>query len=451
MKEFLHTYIEKHREAMLRDLADFIAIPSVSNDKEKVAEALEFALGLGDRMGFPTENCLDGQVGVIEMGEGDETLGILAHVDVVPAGDAADWDTDPFTAVIRDDKVYGRGTIDDKAMIIASLYAMKAVMESGVPTHKKVQLILGTQEEVEWTDMNAYVKAYRLPDYGFSPDGEYPICNIEKGVADCEMEFDVSEEGKMPDGLFVTAIDCGIAANSVPGRATAILSDGSRMIAEGKAVHSSQPEAGVNALFLLCEKLQERGIVRNKLMKLLESVTASFRDLYGKDIGMYSESEYYRGEYVHRNVFAPTIFKAVDGNAKININLRFPYGVDEEELLGAMKKFAEEQGGSITFWDCLPAVFVSRESPFLQILAEAYEDVTGLKNEFTLAYGGSYAKAMPNVVSWGPLFPGEEDTCHEANEYISIDSLMTSTKIFAQAIAGIIQTEESLKQILETC
>lgn len=445
MKEVLYTYIENHREAMLGDFADFIAIPSVSSDKEKVAEALEFALKLGNRMGFRTENCLDGQVGVIEMGEGEEILGILAHVDVVPAGDAADWDTDPFTAVIKDDKVYGRGTIDDKAMIIASLYAMKAVMESGMPTHKKVQLILGTQEEVEWTDMNAYVKTYPLPDYGFSPDGEYPICNIEKGVVDCSMEFDISDEGKLPEGLFVTAIDCGIASNSVPGRATAILSDGSRVIAEGKSVHSSQPEAGINALFLLCEKLQEMGIVRNKLMILLESVTASFRDLYGKDIGMYSESEYYQGEYVHRNVFTPTIFKAADGKVTLNINLRFPYGVDEEELLGAMKNFAESHGGCITFWDCLPAVFVSKESPFLQILAEAYEDVTGLKNEFTLAYGGSYAKAMPNVVSWGPLFPGEEDTCHEANEYISIDSLMTSTKIFAQAIAGIIQMEESLK------
>jgi len=99
----------------------------------------------------------------------------------------------------------------------------------------------------------------------------------------------------------------------------------------------------------------------------------------------------------------------------------------------------------MTLWDCLPAVFVSRESPFLQFLADAYEDVTGLQNAYTLAYGGSYAKAMPNVVSWGPLFPGEEDTCHEVNEYISIDSLMCSTAIFAQAIAGIALTVESLK------
>jgi len=452
MKQFLRTYIENHKDEMLRDLDGVIAIPSVSSDKEQVAEALDFALDLGKRLGFRTENCLDGQVGVIEMGGGEETLGILAHVDVVPAGDHADWDSDPFTATIKDGKIYGRGTIDDKGMIIAALYAMKAAAvyaeQKGQPLHKKVQLILGTQEEVEWTDMDAYVKSYTLPDYGFSPDGEYPICNIEKGVADCRMEFDVVDDDiVMGDYLRIARIDCGTAQNSVPGRATAVLSNGEMITVEGKSVHACQPEEGINALFLLYEKLREKGVTKNKLMQLLESVTASFADIYGKAIGMYSESEYYEGEFVHRNVFTPTIFKAdaESGIAEFHINLRFPYGVEETDLLAAMTKFAEENGGRMTLWDCLPAVFVSRESPFLQFLADAYEDVTGLQNAYTLAYGGSYAKAMPNVVSWGPLFPDEEDTCHEVNEYISIDSLMCSTAIFAQAIAGIALTVESLK------
>ena len=447
MKDFLQNYINQHRSEMLKDLADFVAIPSVSEDIAEVRKALSFALQLGEKLGFRTENCLDGQVGIIEMGAGDETLGILSHVDVVPAGAPADWDTDPFTAVIKDGRVYGRGTIDDKGMIIASLYAMKAAeeyaAEKGLSIHKKVQLILGTQEEVEWTDMEAYVKTYPLPDYGFSPDGEYPICNIEKGVADCNMDFDVSDAAA--EGIFVTSIDCGVAQNSVPGRAVATLSNGEVVVAEGKSVHSCQPEEGVNALFVLCEKLQAMDIASNKLLKLLETVAESFQDLYGKAIGMYSESEYYMGEFVHRNVFTPTIFHAAEGKAHLNINLRFPCGVEEAELLAAMTKFAEENGGQITLWDYLPAVFVSKERPFLQFLAEAYEDVTGLENEFTLAYGGSYAKAMPNVVSWGPLFPGEEDTCHEVNEYIHIDSFMNSGKIFAQAIAGIVLMEESLR------
>ena len=95
--------------------------------------------------------------------------------------------------------------------------------------------------------------------------------------------------------------------------------------------------------------------------------------------------------------------------------------------------------------DCQPAVFVPKDRPFLKVFGECYEEVTGLKNEFTLEYGGTYAKAMPNIVSWGPIFPGEEDLCHQANEYIGVESLLVSTKIFAEAIAKIALSEKSFK------
>lgn len=449
MKNYLNAYLDDHKEEMLQVLSDFVAIPSVSSDMEKVREALEFALDLGEKMGFRTETCLDSQVGVIEMGNGEETLGILSHVDVVPAGDREDWDSDPYQTVIKDGRIYGRGTVDDKGMIVASLYAMKAAAEyaaeHNMPIHKKVQLILGTQEEVEWTDMDAYVEHYPLPDYGFSPDGEYPICNVEKGTADFTLTFDVAEEAEDADAVYVTAVDCGVAKNSVPGKAIATLSNGETITAMGKAVHSCQPERGVNALFVLCDMLKEKGVAKNKLMTLIDVVTEAFTDVYGRGIDMYDESEYYQGEFVHRNAFSPTLFHAKDGKAEVNINNRFAYGTKEQDLYDGMAKFAEANGGSVTEWTAMPAVFVSAESPFLKILAEAYEDVSGLKNEFTLAYGGSYAKAMPNVVSWGPLFPGEEDTCHEVNEYIDIKSMMNSAKIFAQSVAGIVLTEESLK------
>ena len=129
----------------------------------------------------------------------------------------------------------------------------------------------------------------------------------------------------------------------------------------------------------------------------------------------------------------------------LNINCRFPYGESEDRLLEGIKEFAAQNGGSVMDVYAMPAVFVSKEKPFLKICEKAYENVTGLKNEYTLAYGGSYAKAMPNIVSWGPIFPGEEDTCHEANEYISIDSLLKNTEIFANVIADITLSSESFK------
>lgn len=444
MNQRIRSFLEENEKNMQDDLKAFIAIPSVSSDHENVVQALRFILKLAETYGFEARSVLEDQVGVIEMGSGDETLGILTHVDVVPPGDMEDWDTDPFTAEIKDGRMYGRGTIDDKGMVIASLYAMRAVKELGLPLTKKVQLIMGTQEEVSWTDMDAYVKAYPLPDYGFTPDGEYPICNIEKGTVDQTMEFDITDTEE-PEGLYLKGLDIGIANNVVPGKAKAQLSDGSEITAVGKAVHSCQPERGDNAMFILTDQLKEMELEPNKLLSLLEAVREDMSDPFGSKVGLYSENEYYMGEFVHRNAFAPTIFKTKDRKATINVNVRFPYGEDSKRIQDNFENWAKAHGGHTVKVNDLPAVFVSRERPFLKVFAEAYEDVSPFKNEFTLAYGGSYAKAMPNVVSWAPLFPGEEDTCHEPNEYIDLANMLMSAEIFASSIEKIALSEESFK------
>ena len=444
MNQRIRSFLEENEKNMQDDLKAFIAIPSVSSDHENVVQALRFILKLAETYGFEARSVLEDQVGVIEMGSGDETLGILTHVDVVPPGDMEDWDTDPFAAVIKDGRMYGRGTIDDKGMIIASLYAMRAVKEQGLPLTKKVQLIMGTLEEVSWTDMDAYVKAYPLPDYGFTPDGEYPICNIEKGTVDQTMEFDITDTEE-PEGLYLKGLDIGIANNVVPGKAKAQLSDGREIIAVGKAVHSCQPERGDNAMFILTDQLKEMELEPNKLLSLLEAVREDMSDPFGSKVGLYSENEYYMGEFVHRNAFAPTIFKTKDGKATINVNVRFPYGEDSKRIQDNFENWAKAYGGHTVKVNDLPAVFVSKERPVLKVFAEAYEDISPFRNEFTLAYGGSYAKAMPNVVSWAPLFPGEEDTCHEPNEYIDLANMLMSAEIFASSIEKIALSEESFK------
>ena len=444
MNTALRDFLNDHEQEMHADLMDFIRIPSVSSDHENVVKALHFVLDLAKKYGFEAESYLDDQVGKIQMGTGEETLGILTHVDVVPPGDPADWDTDPFEPAIKGNRMYGRGTLDDKGMIITSLYAMRAVKELGLPMHKKVQLILGTQEEVEWVDMYAYVDKYPLPDYGFSPDGEYPICNIEKGSVDQLMEFDVKDEAE-PAGLYLKELDIGIATNVVPGRARAVLSNGEEIVATGKAVHSCQPERGDNAIFNLCRELRGREHAPNKLLTLMEAVTEDLSDPFGSKVGLYSADEYYMGEYVHRNAFSPTIFKTENGTARINVNVRFPFGEEPENIKSKFEAWAAKNGGKTVGFRSFPAIFVPKDKPFLKVFADAYEDVSPFKNEFTLAYGYSYAKAMPNIVSWAPLFPGEEDTCHEPNEFLDLDNMLMSAKIFAESIGKIVLSEESFK------
>ena len=446
----LANHIESRQPEIIDALCRFIRIESISDHGEKVREALEYALDLGRSFGFDAKSYLNGQVGVIETGRGDETLGILSHVDVVGPGNMGKWETKPFEPVIKDGKIYGRGTLDDKGAIIASLFAMKAVCDLGIPLKKKIQLILGTREEVEWTDMEAYVKEFPLPHYGFTPDGEFPVCNIEKGCIDVVMSFPLDECAG--DGRYLSAIDAGTAANIVPGICTAEITEirGDRTAVDsievlGKSVHSCAPEKGENAIFKLAGKIRDMDLKKNRLLELLDMVNECFGDMYGGKIGLYSESEYYNGEFVHRNVFSPTLFKVEDHCAKITINIRSAYGAKEEDLVEGLKELAVHYGGQVESASILPALYVSKDKPFVRAMAEAYEEATGLKNEFVLEYGASYAKAMPNIVSWGPIFPGEEDTCHEENEYISIKSLMDNAKIFSVAIGKIALSGESFR------
>lgn len=443
--EILKAFIDEEEELMLKDLGEFVRIPSVSSDKENVERALDYILDLGTKMGFRTYKAAHDRVGVIEWGEGEETLGILTHIDVVPPGYIEEWETNPFEPVIRDGRMYGRGTLDDKGMVIASLYAMKAVKSLGYPARKKVQLILGTQEEVEWIDMEEYVGNYPLPDYGFTPDGEFPLENIEKGICDIVMKFSADEpEGNR--GVYVTSINAGTAANAVPSKAVATLSDGSVIECKGKTVHSSDPERGVNALFVLLDELQKAGIEDNTFTRILKMLREQIGDCYGKALPIYKEDEYYEGEWVHRNTFSPTLFSTDEsGNIEVTVDSRFSYGTDIAEIMECFGKMANDLGGECEPATCQPAVFIPRDKPFMGVFARTYEDVTNLKNEFGLAFGGSYAKAMPNVVSWGPIFPGEEDTCHEPNEYIAIESLLNSAKIFAESIGEIVLSEKSFK------
>ncbi len=250
---------------------------------------------------------------------------------------------------------------------------------------------------------------------------------------------------KEPAGLYLKELDIGIANNVVPGKAKAILSDGEEIIASGKAVHSCQPERGDNATFNLYKDLLGKGLTPNKLLNLLSAVSEDLSDPFGSKVGLYSEDEYYMGEFVHRNAFSPTIFKTGNGTARINVNVRFPYGEEVENIRARFDEWAAKNGGKTVGFRSFPAIFVPKEKPFLKVFADAYEDVSPFKNEYTLAYGYSYAKAMPNIVSWAPLFPGEEDTCHEPNEFIDLDSMLMSAKIFAESMDKIVHSDESFR------
>ena len=210
MKDFIRATMN----AQICDLADLVRIPSVSRGEppdvgkpfgKTVFRALEKALEIARNLGFEKVWHTDGYAGVIEYGEGEETLGILAHLDVVPEGQG--WTYPPYGAEIHDGKMYGRGTVDDKGPAVSAMYALAAVKNSGLKMKRKVRIILGTDEEIGSLGVEHYLKKEGAPTMAFTPDAEYPVVNSEMGILQSTYRL---------EGKFGLKLSVGTAANVIP-------------------------------------------------------------------------------------------------------------------------------------------------------------------------------------------------------------------------------------------
>ncbi|MEG0260886.1 MAG: Sapep family Mn(2+)-dependent dipeptidase, partial [Lysinibacillus sp.] len=194
------------QDELVQELQELVQIDSVLDDSTVTneipfghgpLEALKWLLAKGQQQGLMTKN-IDNYAGHIEMGEGEQLLGILCHVDVVPAGDETNWTNPPFSGTIVDGKLFARGAIDDKGPTMAAWMAMKLVKDAGIPLNKRVRMIIGTDEETGFRCVDHYFKKEEMPTIGFAPDADFPLINAEKGIATIVMTqnkvFNISSE-----------------------------------------------------------------------------------------------------------------------------------------------------------------------------------------------------------------------------------------------------------------
>ena len=431
---------------ILAALKGLIAYPSYEENGEAVSGALRYCLTLASELGLEARLAAGGSVGVISCGPADaEKCAVLAHVDVVPEGDWSLWKFPPYEMTVADGSVYGRGVGDDKGPLISCLFAIKAVLDEAAAQgglKKRLELILGTREETVWTDMEAYVNTEKLPDYGFTPDGDFPIGNVEKGYMDIVVTFPFTENDNE-----IVVLTAGNARNIIPEYAELRIDSRDILLtAHGRSVHSSVPERGVNAISALSRetRIHEVGLnpaARNCLSFIREHLSS---DVFGKSFGIYREEDTYQGEYVHHTVCAPTLLATSETGYAINLNLRTSPPDDPNEILSRIAAVASLYGASVEADGIQSTVFVPRTRPFLRKMAQAYSSVTGKTADFTLGYGASYAKAMPNIVSFGPVFPGSEDSIHEANERVEECDLKSAGRIYALALGLIAYSDEKL-------
>ena len=424
-KERIDAYIDGKIQEMIKEILHLVSFPSITGNKEQNKACLEYFLNLAQTLGFRTMTTSDWDVGIVEMGEGDETLGILVHVDVVGIGDREKWTHDPFEGIVRDGYLWGRGTEDDKGAVIMSLFAMKAVQQLGLPLHRKVWLIVGTSEEAKWTDIESFKKEYPIPCCGFSPDGRFPIFNIEKGYADIVLDF--YRDGKKG----IQKLRSGDSPNTIPSKARIVLQDGLSVVVHGKSTHSSLPKEGDNAILKLCKKLHGIEGVDFDFVRFVRKYLSSdgLTDLHLDD-----GSAIYEDEYVGRTTLAPTILSLTDNSVRLTINIRHKYGTTREDIQHVFAAHAEEYGYEVGIIEYLEPMWVSKGLPFLKVLKEVSEEY-GMDSRFEFAPGTSYAKSMKNFVSWGPVFPNDPSMAHIEDENISIETILLATKLYARLIS----------------
>ncbi|WFA09885.1 dipeptidase PepV [Tissierella sp. Yu-01] len=459
--EFLKL-IDENRNEIIRTTQEAIRIKSVEEKPlpgmpfgEGPYRALEFVLNIGESMGFSTKN-FEGYAGHIDFGEGEEILGILAHVDVVPEGEG--WLYPPYGGEIHNDKIYGRGAIDDKGPAIATLYAMKALKEAGINLKKKVRLILGANEETGWGCMDYYFKHEKAPDMGFTPDSDFPVIHGEKGIINFDLIYKFDE--KTNNDIYIKDIKGGNAPNMVPDNAEAILEckdfekiddiyidyknkkdypisifkedEHIRIVAKGKSAHGSTPEKGLNAISYLMDFLNYIIDKENPLYEFIKFYNERIAFKHnGEGIGAGLEDD-----ISGKLNFNPGLLKLENGSIVLTINVRYPIKSSSKEVYEGIRENLKDSKVELVegISDSKP-LYVPSDDFLVEKLMNVYREQTGDYTSMPITIGGgTYARAIKNAVAFGPMFPGQIDVAHQKNEYISIDHLMQITKIYAHAI-----------------
>lgn len=463
--------VEEYREDIISSLQKLISYESTEGESKegqpfgpKVDACLQESLKIGEQFGLKTQN-IDGYAGTIEIGNGEEMLGILCHLDVVPAGD--DWSYPPFGGVIDDGKLYGRGALDNKGPAVGVIYALNIVNELGINLNRRVRLILGTNEESGFEGINYYVDNEELPDISFSPDAVFPVIHAEKGIMIFDLKADLSgNEAKNNSGkLKLINLQGGNAPNMVPDRCKAKIKgdydylqqkvesyneshDGElelnkgdnflHLVYHGVSAHGSKPQDGKNAISHLINFLVSLDLEDNSLSNFCETYQELIGlDYFGKNMNCDMEDE-----VSGKLVFNVGEIEADNNKGEITVNIRYPVKKEAESVYSLIEEKIGQYDWELHKNRHKKPLFVEKNDPLVSSLMEVYQKATDEESEPIAIGGGTYARAVPKGVAFGPLFPGEPELAHQKDEYIKIDDLIENVVIYTGAIIALASDDE---------
>lgn len=426
----IDSLIGECQDGMILSLQGLLQIDSVISDPlpempfgEGPAKALDYTLELCRSLGFATKNC-DGYIGYAEAGQGEEMLGILVHLDVVPAGNG--WSHPAFGGEIAGGELFGRGVVDNKGPAVACIYAVKAILDAGILPNKRIRIIFGLDEENDWRDMKHYLAHEEIPSIAFTPDAEFPLIYAEKGILMLELSM-------KKEGSGIRSIQGGQVVNAVPDHCQAVVAgiNGEDVVlqAKGIAAHGSTPEQGQNAISKLMAELYQLHLQKKADCPFSVFYHQLIGDaIHGEKIGIDCQDE------SGRLTFNVGLANCDEDAVRLMIDIRHPVTSDREQLLEAIQTKTAPFGVEITKVQHKPSLFMEKDHPLVQTLLSTYRELTGDNAPPLAIGGGTYARAIPNAVAFGPGLPGRPRTEHQKDERIALEDLELIARIYAHAI-----------------
>ena len=478
LQQEIDAYVTEHWDDVVADIESLVRIPSIEDLGAAAGSApygpgpraaLDRALEIAESMGLDAHDC-EGRIGYADLpGETATQLGIIGHVDVVPAGPG--WTVEPFAVTRKDGYLMGRGVIDDKGPIVVALHAVNfwakhIVAGTQARFPYTVRILFGANEETNMKDVAYYREHYDDPAFLFTPDAEFPVCYGEAGICSGTLA-----SAPIGDGL-LESIEGGVAVNAIPGEASAVvrLAEGVaapttdrisvepldqkkeagsteassqllRIHAKGKSAHASTPDAGVNAIDVLAEYLLEHDLVsegERRFLTLVRKVTAATD---GSGLGIQATDE-----HIGALTNAGGIVALEDGRLTLSIDFRYPTTITSREIEGRVQQVAAEAGATFAMEHDKEPFLMDPASPVVQAMLAAYNEATGENAEPFTMKGGTYARVFTTGVSFGPDKPWEEKpdwvgSMHGPDEGVREDLMKQAFSIYVRTIGKLMASE----------
>ena len=465
--EKIDRYLEDHLEELLQDLSVLV---SINSERTEALPGMPFGKGNADccaaampiveKCGLKVTNYDNYVITGDLMDEKERGLDILAHLDVVPAGDG--WSiTTPFEMKVQDGKVYGRGTSDDKGPALCALYAMRAIKELGLPLNKSVRLILGFDEECGSSDLKYYFQKETSAPYSLSPDADFPMINIEKGGLRSGFQVEAKIAEQLPR---VLSFDSGVKTNVIPDKATAKVEgldaeavltianalpgmdgitfscreeNGALTVeARGLTGHAAHPQSAHNALTALLALLAALPLSEAPIHEHIKAVSALFPhgDCFGGGLGVDMEDE-----VSGKTVLSLTICHLSEENGfSGTFDCRACLSANDTNTTDVIHgKFRDAGLGYDDSRKMFEPHYVPEDSQLVQTLMDVYEDMTGSRPKPLCIGGGTYVHHIDNGVAFGCGFADLNNNVHSADEFMTLDQIRFSCRIYARAILAL--------------